>query len=258
MLFCWKGQNRDESSKTQTASAAPAYCLPPAFIFNLPSLQHQSQSFNCFGCFTVSPTLSQSRQDNGSVLYAHSPILVTVAWIQHVKNHINISPEEGISASNGIGLQGKRIQSGEGREDGAGQRWCIIEVEALGFWNHPATEELLKQQNNRWDYLPVHWFKVLNVKSIFQYYVVLKLIGWYNEGGEFHYSAIITKKQSAESKECSRSAWGTEIKSAQTHRNSHIIIEAPGQRPPHGPTLAELCVCHFRHLRKKNTMTQSH
>ncbi len=47
----------------------------------------------------------------------------------------NISPEEEISASNGTGLEAKRIQSGEEQEDGAGQRWCIIKTEALGFWN---------------------------------------------------------------------------------------------------------------------------
>lgn len=56
------------------------------------------------------------------------------------ENHINMSLEEGISASNGTGLEGKRIQSGERRVDGAGQRWCIIEEETLRFWNHAAAE----------------------------------------------------------------------------------------------------------------------
>lgn len=36
-----------------------------------------------------------------------------------------------------------------------------------------------------------------------------------------------------------------------TYRNNHIVIETPGQSPPHGPTLAELCVGHFRHLKKQ-------
>lgn len=56
------------------------------------------------------------------------------------KNHINISLGERISASNGIGLEGKRLELAEGREDEAGQRWCIIEEGALPFWKHAAAE----------------------------------------------------------------------------------------------------------------------
>lgn len=35
---------------------------------------------------------------------------------------------------------------------------------------------------------------------------------------------------------------------AKTHRSHHVIIETPSQRPPHGTPLAELRVCHLRHL----------
>lgn len=42
-----------------------------------------------------------------------------------------------------------------------------------------------------------------------------------------------------------------------TYRNNHVIIKTPGQRPPHGPSLTELCVRHLRHLSKKNVETDS-
>lgn len=64
------------------------------------------------------------------------------------RNHINISLGERISASNRTGLEGKRLESAEGQEDEAGQRWCIIEEGALLFWKHAAAEmEKFRQTN---------------------------------------------------------------------------------------------------------------
>lgn len=181
-------------------------------------------------CFLV---ISNSHcPDNIMVRCSHSPALATVAWIQHVKNHINMSPPEGgIIASNGTGLEGKSIQSGEGREDGAGQRRGLC-----GFGN-------MQQQMSG---------------LFFQYVVASKRIRRYHKkDAEFHPPAIMTTKQPVES-QVSRTGVlqvhkGTEIRPAWTHWNNHIIIETPGQCPPHGPSLAELCVRHFRHLRKGKT-----
>lgn len=101
--------------------------LPPSFICVF-SIRHHcriiltflSDAFQCFGFFIVpvfyfSPTLTS---------------LATVAWLQHGKNHINISWEEGIIATNRTGLEGKRTQCRQRREDRAEQRQCIT-----GFGN---------------------------------------------------------------------------------------------------------------------------
>lgn len=91
---------------------------------------------------------------------------------------INISPEEEISASNGTELEGKRIQSGEGREDGARRRLCIIKVEALVFLEYPAAQEQFRQQNDTYLFSDLRYrskckvyFSVLcRIETPFQYH----------------------------------------------------------------------------------------
>ncbi len=148
-LNCFSAEKakRDES-KQNTNSPRHTASRPP-----LLSIQHYSSSFNCFGYFSSShQTLSLSRQDNGSVLYAHSPALATVAWIQHVKNHINISPEEGVSASNGTGLRGKEDTGCRGARGWSGTE--VVHNWGGRFWKHPAEEESEKRNDQHcWDYL---------------------------------------------------------------------------------------------------------
>lgn len=48
----------------------------------------------------------------------------------------------------------------------------------------------------------------------------------------------------------------SEIKSARTHRNDHVVVETPGQSPAHGPALAELSVRDFRDLRSQREATR--
>lgn len=87
---------------------------------------------------------------SNTVLWPATVLAVSLFVVPKKKkrNHINISLGERISASNGTGLEGKRLESAEGREDEAGQRWCIIEEGALPFWKHAAAEmEKFRQTN---------------------------------------------------------------------------------------------------------------
>lgn len=189
-------RGQQNTNSRHTASAAPADRLPPAFIFcRHPSIT-LSPLCDTFKLCLLSIYLQLSHCSEKTMVWCcvHTVLPWRLLPGYGMLKITNISPEEGISASNGTGLEGERTESGEGQQDGAGQRWCIIEEEGLWFWKHPAASgEQFKLQHLLTCVL------IYGTKSLFFNTLLHRSIsGDAIKGAEFHYSAIMTTKQSVE------------------------------------------------------------
>lgn len=106
LLNCFSAEKAKTETSPTKHKQSPSHSLPPAFIFTL-ILRPLTVLAISLSLLSIYPKLSHCPDKAMVRCCTHSPALATVAWIQHVKNHINTSPEEGVSASNGTGLQEK-------------------------------------------------------------------------------------------------------------------------------------------------------